>query len=245
VHVKIHTGMSRFGARWDEALPLLERVCAEKSLRLEGLMTHFAQSDETDKTFANLQLARFNEVVAQMNQRGIAVRFKHVCNSGGFLDLPQAHLDMVRVGILLYGIFPSSVCRRLPGIEPVMSVKARIAAIQHLRPREVVGYGMRYTALPIGYGDGFPRVRNQGWALLRGRRAPILGGIAMDALMVDITDIPEAEMWDEAVLMGRQGGEEITVHDVAKLKNSVSYDVLTSWRLRLRRKPVNETADAK
>jgi alanine racemase len=253
VHVKIHTGMSRYGARWDEALPLLERVCAEKSLRLAGVMTHFAQSDETDKTFANLQLSRFNEVVAKMKERGLAVRFRHVCNSGGFLDLPQAHLDMVRVGILLHGVFPSSVCRRLAGIEPVMSVKARIAAIQHLQPGEVVGYGMRYTApssrriavLPIGYGDGFPRVRNQGCALLRGRRAPIIGGVAMDALTVDITDIPEAEMWDEAVLMGRQGGEEITVHDVAKLKNSVSYDVLTSWRLRLRRKPVNEKADAK
>jgi alanine racemase len=253
VHVKIHTGMSRYGARWDEALPLLERVCAEKSLRFEGLMTHFSQSDETDKSFANLQLSRFNEVVARMNERGVAVRFKHVCNSGGFLDLPQAHFDMVRVGILLHGIFPSSVCRRLPGIEPVMSVKARIAAIQHLQPGEVVGYGMRYMAssprriavLPIGYGDGFPRVRNQGCALLRGRRAPILGGIAMDALIVDITDIPEAEMWDEAVLMGRQGNEEITVHELAKLKNSVSYDVLTSWRLRLRRKSVNETAEAK
>jgi alanine racemase len=253
VHVKIHTGMSRYGARWDEALPLVERVCAEKSLRLEGLMTHFAQSDETDKTFANLQLSRFNEVVARMKERGFAVRFKHVCNSGGFLDLPQAHFDMVRVGILLHGIFPSSVCRRLAGIEPVMSVKARIATIQKLQPGEVVGYGMRYTAssprriavLPVGYGDGFPRVRNQGFALVRGRRAPIIGGIAMDAMTVDITDIPEAEMWDEAVLMGRQGGEEITVHEVAKLKNSVSYDVLTSWRLRLRRKPVNEKAESK
>ena len=97
----------------------------------------------------------------------------------------------------------------------------------------------RIAVLPIGYGDGFPRVRNTGGALIHGRRAPLIGGIAMDALMVDITDIPEAQMWDEAVLMGRQGGDEITVHDIAKLKNSVSYDVLTNWRLRLRRKAVN------
>jgi alanine racemase len=131
-----------------------------------------------------------------------------------------------------------------------MSVKARIAAIQKLKPGEVVGYGMRYAApserriavLPIGYGDGFPRVRNQGGALIHGKRAPLIGGIAMDALMVDITDIPEAQMWDEAVIMGRQGSEEITVHDMAKLKNSVSYEVLTSWRLRLRRKSVNPKA---
>jgi alanine racemase len=241
--------MSRYGVRWDEALPLIELITSEKSLRLEGAMTHFSQSDETDKGFADLQFARFNDVMNAMSGRGIRVKCRHTCNSGGFLDLPHAHLDMVRVGILLYGIFPSSVCRRIPGIEPVMSVKARIAAIQKLKPGEVVGYGMRYKAesgrriavLPIGYGDGFPRVRNQGGALIHGRRAPLIGGIAMDALMVDLTEIPEAQMWDEAVLMGRQGNEEITVHDVAKLKNSVSYDVLTNWRLRLRRKAVNGT----
>src|SRR6185436_9824735 len=178
VHVKIHTGMSRYGVRWDEALPLIEQVVSEKSLRLEGVMTHFAQSDETDKTFANLQFSRFKEVLQALSDRGITVDYRHTCNSGGFLDLPEAHLDMVRVGLLMYGIFPSSVCRRIPGIEPVMSVKARIAAIQQLKPGEVVGYGMRYTAvgtrriavLPIGYGDGFPRVRNTGGALIRGRR---------------------------------------------------------------------------
>jgi len=247
VHLKIHTGMSRYGVRWDEALPLIEKILAEKSLLLEGVMTHFSQSDETDKTFANLQFARFQEILAALAQKKISVPLRHACNSGGFLDLPAAHLDMVRTGILLYGVFPSTVCRQLPGIEPVMSVKAKIAAIQKLKPGEVVGYGMRYTAkserriaiLPIGYGDGFPRVRNEGCALIHGRRAPLVGGIAMDALMVDITDIPQAQLWDEAVLMGKQGGDEITVRDIAKLKNSVTYDVLTNWRLRLRRKSVN------
>ncbi len=247
VHVKVHTGMSRYGVRWDEALPLIETVVAEKTLRLEGVMTHFSQSDEIDKTFANQQFARYHEVLQALAQRNIPVPVRHTCNSGGFLDLPHAHLDMVRVGILLYGVFPSTVCRQIDGIQPVMSVKARIAAIQKLKPGEVVGYGMRYTArterriaiLPIGYGDGFPRVRNEGCALIHGQRAPLVGGIAMDALMVDITDIPQAQMWDEAVLMGKQGHDEITVRDIAKLKNSVTYDVLTNWRLRLRRKSVN------
>ena len=114
VHVKIHTGMSRYGVRWDEALPLIEQIVAEKSLRLEGVMTHFSQSDETDKTFANLQFARFSEVLRALEQRKISVKLRHACNSGGFLDLPHAHLDMVRVGILIYGVFPSSVCRRIP-----------------------------------------------------------------------------------------------------------------------------------
>lgn len=247
VHLKIHTGMSRYGIRWDEALPLVENILAEKSLSLEGAMTHFAQSDETDKTFANLQFSRFTEVLRALDEKRVRVNLRHTCNSGGFLDLPHAHLDMVRVGILLYGVFPSQVCRKISGIEPVMSVKARIAAIQKIKPGEVVGYGMRYTAaserriavLPIGYGDGFPRVRNEGGALIHGKYAPLIGGIAMDALMVDITEIPEAQMWDEAVIMGKQGDEEITVRDIAKLKNSVTYDVLTNWRLRLRRKNVN------
>ena len=247
VHLKIHTGMSRYGVRWDEALPLLELIAAQKSLRREGAMTHFAQSDEADKSFALLQISRFDEVMGAWQRAGGPAPCQHLCNSGGFLDLPGAHRDMVRVGILMYGIFPSSVCRRIPGIQPVMSVKARIAAIQHLHPGEVVGYGMRYTApgprriavLPIGYGDGFPRVRNAGGALIRGRRAPLVGGVAMDAITVDITGIPDAQMWDEAVIMGRQGGEEISVHDMARLKNTVSYDVLTGWRLRLRRRTVN------
>ena len=111
VHLKINTGMSRYGVRWDEALPLVEQIIAEKSLRLEGMMTHFAQSDETDKTFANLQFARFREVLRALEQAGIAVKLRHCCNSGGFLDLPHAHLDMVRTGILLHGVFPST---RLP-----------------------------------------------------------------------------------------------------------------------------------
>lgn len=246
VHVKINTGMNRFGVRWNKALELIELVCSLKSLELEGVLSHFAQSDEADKTFANLQIARFNEVLAAMAQRGVQVKFRHMCNSGGFLDLPHAYFDMVRVGILMYGVFPSAVCRRIPGIEPVMTVKARIAGFQQLEPGDSVGYGMRYTAntprriaiVPVGYGDGFPRVVNRGEVLIRGNRAPIVGGVTMDALMVDVTHIPEAQMWDEVVIMGRQGNEQITAHDIARLKNSVSYDVLTSWRLRLQRKCV-------
>ena len=150
---------------------------------------------------------------------------------------------MARIGILPLGVYPSSVCRRIPGIEAIMTVKARIAAIRTLAPGETVGYGMRFTAstprriavLPIGYGDGFPRVRNQGFALIHGLRAPIVGGVAMDALTVDISDIPAAQLGDEAVLMGRQIGEEISVHEIARLKNSVSYDVLAGWRARLPR----------
>lgn len=249
VHLKINTGMNRFGARWNEVWPVVEKIRAEKSLQLEGALSHFAQSDELDKTFALLQLARFNEALDALKANGVNISLRHLCNSGGFLDLPSAHFDMVRMGILPLGVFPSSVCRRIPGIEAVMSVKARIAAIQKLQPGDHVGYGMRYTAnenrriavLPIGYGDGFPRVRNLGHALIHGQRAPIVGGVSMDALTVDITEIPEAKLWDVTTLMGRNGAEEISVHDIAKLKNSASYDVLCSWRGRLPRIYVNDT----
>jgi len=243
IHLKINTGMNRYGVHWSKAAYLAKQIASSPWLTLEGALTHFAQSDESDKTFALLQFSRFEQAVREMQASGITNLLRHTCNSGGFLDLPQAHLEMVRLGILPLGVYPSSVCKRLPGIGAVMSVKARIAAIQQLQPGDHVGYGMRFTApslrriavLPIGYGDGFPRVRNQGCALIHGQRAPLIGGVAMDALTVDITDIPEAQLWDEAVLMGRQGNEEITVHDVAKLKGSVSYDVLTAWRGRLPR----------
>jgi alanine racemase len=250
VHLKVNTGMNRYGVRWTEAAALAEVITNQKTLVLEGALTHFAQSDETDKTFANLQFARFQEAMAELERRGMAPKLRHVCNSGGFLDLAHAWQDMVRIGLLQFGVFPSSVCKRLPGITSVMSVKARIASIQRLEAGDTVGYGMRFKAesprriavIPVGYGDGFPRVRNQGFGLVRGRRAPLVGGVAMDALTLDVTDIPEAQTWDEVVLMGRQGTDEITVHELAKLKSSVSYDVLTNWRSRLPRVFVNRTA---
>jgi alanine racemase len=243
VHLKINTGMNRYGVRWTEAASLAQLIESTNSLYLEGVLSHFAQSDEADKGFAMLQLSRFEEALRDIAALGIKVKLKHLCNSGGFLDLPQAHFDMVRIGILPLGVYPSSVCRRIPGIEPVMTVKARIAAVQNLLAGDSVGYGMRYTAtgprriavLPLGYGDGFPRVRNQGCALVHGQRAPLVGGVAMDAITVDVTEIQAAKLWDEAVILGRQGEEEITVHDLAKLKNSVSYDLLAGWRTRLPR----------
>src|SRR5438477_4055473 len=204
IHLKVNTGMNRYGVHWDRAENLLEFIDSTSSLTLEGVLSHFSQSDEADKTFALMQWQRFREVLARMDQRGLRVKFRHLCNSGGLLDLPSAHFDMVRLGILLLGVYPSSVCRRIPGIAPIMTVKARLAAIQKIEPGDAVGYGMRYTAtasrriavLPVGYGDGFPRVRNQGCALVHGKRAPLIGGVAMDAFMVDITAIPQARLWD-------------------------------------------------
>lgn len=243
VHLKINTGMNRFGFSWRDAghwIPALVRL---RHLEWTGVLSHFAQSDELDKTFARLQIDRFHGVVSGLEANGIRPKTRHLCNSGGFLDLPEAHLDMVRIGLLAHGVYPSQVCRRLNGLTPVLRVKARISAVQHLEVGDSVGYGMRFVAeerrrigvIPMGYGDGFPRVRNEGHVLVGGCRAPLVGGVAMDALMVNLTDIPKADVGSEVVLLGRQGQLEICVHEVARLKKSVSYDVLVGWRSRLPR----------
>ena len=243
VHLEIDTGLNRYGVRWTKALPVVAAVVQLDNLQLAGLMTHFAMSDELDKTFANEQLRRFEEVLRGQKVFDQKAILRHTCNSGGYLDLPQAHGDMVRIGILPLGVYPSKVCRRLAGLLPVMSVKTRIAAIKEIEPGDTVGYGMRYRAesnrtiavLPVGYGDGFPRLRNTGYVLIRGQRAPIIGGNAMDAMMVDITGIREPQLWDEVVVMGKQGNDEISVHDLAAWGNTVSYDIMTRWSVRMPR----------
>ncbi|MEK7729644.1 MAG: alanine racemase [candidate division KSB1 bacterium] len=247
VHVEIDTGLSRHGVRWSKAAAHVSALVDYSNLRIAGLMTHFAMSDELDKTFAHEQLRRFQEVLHALQARGIQVPLRHTCNSGGYLDLPRAHFEMVRMGILPLGVYPSQVCRRIAGLAPIMRVKARIAALQHIAAGDHVGYGMRYTAessrtiavLPLGYGDGYPRVRNAGHVLIRGRRAPIVGGNAMDAMMVDVTEIPGVQQWEEVLVLGEQKEETISIHDLAKLSGTVSYDVMTKLSMRLPRKYVD------
>jgi len=243
VHVEIDTGLSRYGIRWTQALSVIEYVDAQSWLQLEGMMSHFAMSDELDKTFATLQLARFQQVIDRIQHKNIDIPLLHMCNTGGYLDLPQAHFSMVRIGILPLGVYPSQVCRRIQGLKPVMSVKTRIIAVQQIEAGDSVGYGMHFKAtapmrigvIPLGYGDGYPRVRNRGHVLVCGKTVPVVGGNAMDATMVDLTGTPEAAIGDEVVLLGKQGQEEIDVHALAALQGTVSYHILTGWRSRLPR----------
>jgi len=243
IHIKVNTGMNRYGFPWRGSANWSRQLAELPGLQFAGALSHFAQSDELEKGFARTQLARFEQCLADLRTAGIAPQRIHHCNSGGFLDLPDAHFDLVRVGLLAQGVFPSSVCRRLPGLRPVLAVKARITAVQELQPGDTVGYGMRWKAerpsrigvLSLGYGDGYPRLRNEGSVIVHGRLLPIVGGVTMDALMVDLTDLPMAEVGDEAVVLGTQGELEITAHELAALKRSVSYEVLTGWRARLPR----------
>lgn len=246
VQVEIDTGLSRYGIRWTKAPSVIESILQLANLQLAGIMTHFAMSDELDKTFAYEQLRRFEELLQQLRERKILSSYSlllHACNTGGYLDISKAHFDMVRMGILPLGVYPSKACRRISGLLPIMSVKTRIAAIKPIELGDTVGYGMRYRAesprtigvLPIGYGDGFPRLRNTGYVLVHGKRVPIIGGNAMDAMMTDITDIPETQLWDEVVVMGKQGDDEISVHDLAAWGGTVSYDIMTRWSVRMPR----------
>lgn len=234
VHIEMDTGLSRYGIRWDKCLALIDFVSTLPMLHLSSVMTHFAMSDELDKTFANLQLERFLECVPKIKKINSNI-FVHACNSGGYLDLPQAHLDLVRLGILPLGVYPSEVCRRVDGVLPVMSMKTCVASIRKLEVGDVVGYGMHYKAtqtrtiavLPMGYSKGYPRLRNKGHVLIRGKQAPVIGGNAMNAMMVDVTDIPNTTTWDEVVLVGKQGSHEITMRDLASWAGTVPYDVMS------------------
>lgn len=250
VHLKVDTGMGRYGISVDEAADAFAAISGMKGIQAKGIMTHFAQSDEADKTFANEQWERFESILATLAQRNLQPPLVHACNSGGYLDLPHAHGSMVRLGILPLGVYPSKVCRRIEiegqTLQPVMSAMARVAFIKHLKAGESTGYGMHFKAkretvvavLSVGYGDGYPRLRNTGYVLVHGQPASIIGGNGMDATMVDVTDIPEVEKGDAVVLMGRQGEREITAMMIADWAGTVTYDILTRWSARMERKHV-------
>ncbi len=247
IHIEIDSGMSRWGVRWNNALPVIEFITNEcTGLMLEGMMSHFAMSDEADKTYANLQHSRFMEVIIALKQANISIPLIHMSNTGGLLDLPHAHFNMVRSGILHLGVYPSLVCKRIEGLKPVMSVKAQIPALRQLQPGDCVGYGMHFTAskpmqiavLPIGYGDGYPRVRNEGYVLIGGQQCSVVGGNAMDAMMVDVSHLTNVAVGDEVVLMGGQGNEWIDPRDLVQWKKTVCYEILTGWRARLPRRYV-------
>lgn len=243
VHVKVDTGMGRFGVRWDGIGRVVQELEPLRGLAVEGVMSHLAMSDELDKSFALEQVRRFERVVSVMVAwLGPGVQ-RHVCNSGGFLDLPKAYYDAVRLGILPLGVYPSEVCRRIPGLQPVLSVKARVVTVRDLAAGESYGYGMRFRAetrrrigvLPLGYGDGYPRLVNRGEVLAGGARVPIVGSVAMDAIGIDLTGKPEVTVGDEVVLLGDQGSERIGAGDLARWGGTVCYDVLAGWRRRLPR----------
>jgi len=244
IHIKIDTGMSRYGVRYSEAIDTIIKIASMPGLEIVGAMTHFPRSDALDKSFALLQIERMKKIRNELENRGIFIPLWHLANSGGTLDLSEALGDMVRVGLMNYGYFPSEDVRRPFPLKPAMSLKAQIVNIKHIKRGDTVGYGRRFIAekdetiavLPMGYADGYSRKLSQtGEVLIRGRRVPIIGGLCMDAFFLKITDFPDIREGDTATLMGIDGNEEISPHDIAALTGSVSYEIISNFGKRLPR----------
>ncbi|NLC12136.1 MAG: alanine racemase [Firmicutes bacterium] len=228
IHLEIDTGMGRLGFQpSDESLQQITEIAKMSYLALEGIYTHCPFTNETGRAgldFTEKQFRTFCHFINKLQERGIIIPVKHICNSMGILRYKHMHMDMVRAGIILYGSYPHF--QSILPLKPVMSLKAQIAFIKKLGPGMNVSYGRQYVTrrdtkiatLPLGYGDGYNRLlSNKGEVLVKGRRAPVIGTICMDQLMIDITDIPgKCTIGEEVVLLGRQGEEEITIEEIAK-----------------------------
>jgi len=233
VHVKVDTGMSRLGVAPGELPATLERVGALPQLKLAGLCTHFASADVPDAAATEAQLATFEAALQAAHAQHLTGVIRHAANSAAAVRFPAARLDAVRPGLALYGAMPSDVVR-LAGLEPSLALRSRIMAVREIAAGTGVSYGgtwraarpTRVATLPIGYADGYPRHIRQAFVLLAGRRVPIIGVVCMDMLMIDVTDLPESALAGPVTLIGRDGGDEITVDEVARWAGTINYEIL-------------------
>ncbi len=237
VHLAVDTGMSRIGFPvTEEAADEAAKICSLPGISAEGLFTHFAKADETDKSATDKQIEKYRTFLSMLSVRGVTIPIQHCSNSAGILDLKRANFHMVRAGISIYGLYPSGqVDKETVKLVPAMELKSFISCIKTIGPGTSVSYGGTFTAdrdmivatIPVGYGDGYPRnLSGKGEVLIRGRRARILGRICMDQFMVDVTEIPGAEEEDEVTLIGRQGKEQITVEELAGTGGGFHYEIV-------------------
>ncbi|MGI6683967.1 MAG: alanine racemase [Bacillota bacterium] len=237
IHIKIDTGMGRIGfLPQKETIDLIKEIVNLKGLWLEGIFTHFAVADETDKTFTWQQLEKFTWLISRLEEEGIKIPLKHAANSAAIIDLPETHLDMVRAGILLYGLYPSpGVDHKKINLIPAMELKAKVAFVKKVGSGTSISYGRKFivpdeaviASLPFGYADGYIRkLSNQSEILLGGKRVPVVGTICMDQLMVDASQVQGVKIGDEAVIIGRQGSEYIPVEEIAKRLNTINYEII-------------------
>lgn len=237
LHLAVDTGMSRIGLDADErGVDLAVRICSLPGIHAEGIFTHFARADESDKTSAQAQLERYLDFVRSIEQRGIEIPVKHCANSAAIIDMPEADLGWVRAGISIYGMYPSDqVDKTKVALRPAMGLKSFITYVKTVEAGREVSYGgtfktdytMRIATIPAGYGDGYPRnLSGKGYVLIRGKIAPILGRVCMDQMMVDVTEIEGAEADTEVTLIGREGDREILVEDLAEWGGGFHYEIV-------------------
>jgi alanine racemase len=244
VHVKLDTGMGRLGFPLERALDVFCELSGLRGLRLVGALTHFPAADEGGEDFTRAQIAAFLKIREAVSAAGIQVPLWHAANSAGLLLHPESRLDAVRPGLALYGGIPAEQLPPQVKLRQAMTLKTRIVLVRDFPAGATLGYGRtfrtarasRIAALPIGYADGFSRANsNRGQALVRGRRAPIVGRVSMDTILVDVTDAAGAETGDEVVLYGRQGEAEVSIAEAAGTLGTIPYELMTGLTARVPR----------
>ena len=247
VHIKVDTGMGRIGITPDEeGLEFVRFLMGHPELEVEGIFTHFAKSDEEDKTSANHQLELFQNFIDRIQtELGLTIPVKHCSNSAAILEMPQANMDMVRAGITTYGLYPSEeVSKDIVPLRAAMSLYSHIVYCKTIHAGQSVSYGGLFTAqkdtrvatIPVGYGDGYPRsLSGKGYVLIHGKKAPILGRVCMDQFMVDISEIPEAMDGDKVTLLGMDGTERITAEELGELSGRFNYEFVCDLGKRIPR----------
>lgn len=243
VHLKIDTGMERIGVHYYSADALLTASLACEWCEIEAIYTHFANSDSADLTHAHLQLTRFNQVLQFYTRRNLKRPLVHIANSGAILQLPDAQFDMVRAGILFYGVYPDLNTERTIPVEPALTWRTRVVYFKVVKPGHPVSYGstwqsaemVRVVTLPVGYGDGYFRaMSDQAEVIIRGKRYPVVGRICMDQMMVNI-GWESAYNGDEVILLGKQGGVGISAEELADWAGTIPYEILTNINTRVPR----------
>jgi alanine racemase len=248
VHLKIDTGMERIGVHYYSAQALQEAALNCKHVEVEGIFSHFANSDTSDLSHARLQLERFQEVLHFYEKNSLPMPIRHMANSAAILQLPESHLDMVRPGIMFYGVYPAQDVLRTVEIQPALSWKSRVVYFKVIRAGHPVSYGstwqsdhpVRIVTVPVGYGDGyFRRMSNQAQVIIRGQKYPQVGRICMDQMMVNI-ETDSAFNGDEVTLMGESGSEAITAQELADWAGTIPYEILTNINTRVPRVYIKE-----
>ncbi len=256
IHIKIDTGMGRIGVWCEEALNFIRKIQSFKSLRIEGIYTHFATADEEDTTFTHLQLNRFRRLLCLLTSVGIHIPLKHAANSMGLFRFSASHFNLVRLGLVAYGLkytkVSSGAQKRL---RPVLSVKSRINFLKEVPKGKNIGYGRTFitgkkttiATIPIGYGDGYSRaLSNKAAVLVRGKRAPVVGRVCMDQLMADVGNINGVRLADKVVIVGKQGNSCITIEELAEIGRTVPQEIACSLgNSRLRRVYIKENSNIK
>lgn len=235
VHIKVDTGMKRIGVAPEMAPEFVEDVVRLEGLRIEGIMTHFAEADLQNREFVREQLDSFLSACRLVEKRGINIPIRHTANSAAVIDMRESHLDMVRPGLMLYGYSPAPFLSFRTDLRPVMTLKTRIIHLKSVPPKTGISYSRTFVTsretlvatIPIGYADGYSRaLSNSGQVLIKGRRAPVIGRVCMDMTMVDVTDVPGVRPGDEVIIIGGEGENRITADDIAGWAGTIAYETL-------------------